>query len=60
MLSILTPGEMVAECSVMRHTGSQTTGISLSILICLLVAHPQVADKLREEVDQVLVDIPDT
>lgn len=45
-------GELLAECSVMMNAGTDTTTAALTNLIFLLIKHPQVLARLREELDQ--------
>jgi hypothetical protein len=47
-------GEIVAECSIMMDAGSDTTAIAMANAIYLLATHPEVLEKLRGEVDDVL------
>ncbi|KAF4552146.1 Cytochrome P450-like protein 4 [Elsinoe fawcettii] len=49
-------GEIVAEISIMMNAGSDTTGIALSNIMCLLVNNPRCLTKLREELDEALGD----
>ncbi|KAI2867844.1 hypothetical protein CBS63078_9824 [Aspergillus niger] len=49
-------GEIVAEISIMMNAGSDTTGISLSNVMLLLLNNPACLEKLQEEVDGVLDD----
>ncbi|KAF2494117.1 cytochrome P450 monooxygenase [Lophium mytilinum] len=57
--NMLTLGEMVAECSVMLNAGSETTGISLSNLLYLLIVNPKALERLRQEVDEALSGLED-
>ncbi|GLA46410.1 hypothetical protein AnigIFM63604_009883 [Aspergillus niger] len=49
-------GEIVAEISIMMNAGSDTTAISLSNVMLLLLNNPRCLEILREEVDSVLDD----
>lgn len=47
----LSPGEVLAECSVMMNAGTDTTTAALTNAIYLIYKHPSVLTKLREELD---------
>lgn len=47
-------GEIVAEVSVIINAGADTTAIALSHVMYQLIKHPDVLQKLREEVDNAL------
>jgi len=47
----LSVGEILAECSVMMNAGSDTTTAALTGTIYLLYKHPNVLNKLREELN---------
>ncbi|CAL5871245.1 uncharacterized protein PFLUO_LOCUS5493 [Penicillium psychrofluorescens] len=53
-MNMLPLGEMIAECSVMLDAGSDTTGISLTNCLYLLIKNPSCFQTLRSEVDKVL------
>lgn len=57
--NMLKLGEMAAECSVMLNAGSETTGISLSNLLYLLITNPHVLYRLRREVNEALQGLDD-
>jgi hypothetical protein len=47
-------GEIVAEINIMMNAGSVTTAIALANVLHELIKHPDVLNRLREEVDAVL------
>jgi cytochrome P450 len=49
-------GEIVAEVSVIINAGADTTAIALTQLMELLIRHPSVLQRLREELDTALDD----
>ncbi|KAE8153133.1 benzoate 4-monooxygenase cytochrome P450 [Aspergillus avenaceus] len=49
-------GEIDAEASILLDAGSDTTAIALTNVLYFLIKHPDVLDKLREEVATVLAE----
>ncbi|KAI6778612.1 cytochrome p450 oxidoreductase [Emericellopsis cladophorae] len=47
-------GEIVAEINIMMNAGSVTTAIALANVLHQLICHPDVLQRLRDEVDAVL------
>jgi len=47
----LSPGEILAECSVMMNAGTDTTTAAMTNSIYLIYKHPKVLAKLREELN---------
>ena len=47
----LSADEILAECSVMMNTGTDTTTAALTNTLCLLYEHPDILAKLRQELD---------
>lgn len=56
----LSPGEVLAECSVMMNAGTDTTTAALTNAIFLIYKHPIILTKLREELDAAtgVADVP--
>lgn len=46
-------GEIEAECNIMMNAGNDTTAIQLTNCLNLLIQHPRVLQKLRQEIDAV-------
>lgn len=46
-------GEIMAEVNIMMNAGSATTAIAMANVLYQLLKHPQIMQKLREEIDSV-------
>ncbi|BCS22405.1 cytochrome P450 [Aspergillus puulaauensis] len=46
-------GEIVAEISIMMNAGSVSTAVAINNVMLMLIKHPEILRKLREEVDAI-------
>lgn len=54
LFSALTDIELVAQSIIFIFAGYETTSSALSLIVYLLATHPDVQQKLQQEVDAVL------